>query len=306
MNPFFTLMRREWMQHRSGWLLLMCAPTVLLLLLSFADGGLQISVNDSDVKLPPLNQAPALLQTALLMAVVAGITFAVALLAMVFQLPGLARRDQQDRSVEFWTSLPIGHASGVAALLLTQILVLPWLALVVGLAGGLLVTAVTVSATYGPLAWLLQPWGLLLGAAAALLLRLSVGLLLAAAWLSPLLLLPMAASAWLKRWGVPAVVLTGLVGTVLVDRKLPEPLVGPALQRLSSEAVQALLRLEPLQPKVALRGVDMPDFLAQLPAQLLHDTAALLGHAATPAFALALAGGALGFVLLVLRRQRGG
>lgn len=305
MNPFVTLMRREWMQHRTGWLLLMCTPSVLLLLLSLTEGGLQISINDSDVKLPPLNQAPALQQTALLLAAVAGITFAVALLAMLFQLPGLARRDQQDRSVEFWTSLPISHARSVAALLLTQILVLPWLALVAGLVGGLLVTAVTVSATYGPGAWLLQPWGLLLGAAAALLLRLSVGLVLAAAWLSPLLLLPMVASAWLKRWGVPAVVLAGLLGTLLVDRKLPEPLVQPALQRLSSEALQALLRLEPLQASPALRDLNLPVFLAQLPAQLLHDTARLLGQAATPAFGLALAGGALCFALLVLRRQRG-
>lgn len=306
MNPFVTLMRREWMQHRTGWLLLMGAPTLLLLLLSFVDGGLQVSVNDNDVKLPPLHLAPALQQTALLIAAAAGITFAVALLAMMFQLPGLARRDQQDRSVEFWTSLPISHARSVAALLLTQILVLPWLALVMGLVGGVLITAVTVSVTYGPLAWLLQPWGLLLPAAAALLLRLSVGLLLAAAWLSPLLLLPMVASAWLKRWGVPAVVLAGLLGTLLVDRRLPEPLVQPALQRLSSEALQALMRIEPLQSNPALRELNMPVFLDQLPAQLLHDMVRLLGHAATPAFGLALLGGALCFALLVLRRQRGG
>ena len=304
MTPFLTLIRREWMQHRLGWLVLMVAPSLLLLLLSLVDGGLTIQIDDSAMHLPKMGQTPALLQTALLSTVVAGITFGVALLAMAIQLPGLARRDQQDGSAEFWTSLPIGHAQGVSALLLTQILLLPWLALVAGLAGGLLVSAATVIASHGLMAWLQQPWGLLAAAAVALLGRVSLGLLLAAAWLSPLLLLPMAASAWLKRWGVPAVVVAGLVGTLLIDRRLPAPVVQPALQRLGSEALQALLRLEPLNPRVALQDRDWPSFLAGLPAQLLDEAVALLGRAASPAFVLALAGGALGFALLVLRRQR--
>lgn len=305
MTPFLTLIRREWMQHRLGWLVLMLAPSLLLLLLSLVDGGLTVQIDDSTLHLPKMGQTPALLQTALLSTVVAGITFGVALLAMAIQLPGLARRDQQDGSAEFWTSLPIGHAQGVSALLLTQILLLPWLALVAGLAGGLLVSAATVIASHGLMAWLQQPWGLLAAAAVALLGRVSLGLLLAAAWLSPLLLLPMAASAWLKRWGVPAVVVAGLVGTLLIDRRLPAPVVQPALQRLGSEALQALLRLEPLNPRVALQDRDWPSFLAGLPAQLLDEAVALLGRAASPAFVLALAGGALGFALLVLRRQRG-
>jgi len=305
MTPFTTLIRREWMQHRLGWLLLMGAPSLLLLLLTLADGGLTIQIDDGAMRLPKMQQAPALLQTALLSTVVAGLTFGVALLAMAIQLPGLARRDQQDGSAEFWTSLPIGHAQGVSALLLTQILLLPWLALVAGLAGGLLVSGATVIATHGLLAWLQQPWGLLGAAALALLARVSLGLLLAAAWLSPLLLLPMAASAWLKRWGVPVVVVAVLVGTLLIDRRLSAPVVQPALQRLGSEALQALLLLGPLNPGGALQDLDWPSFLAGLPAQLLDEATGLVGRAATPAFVLALAGGALGFALLVLRRRRG-
>ena len=305
MTPFLTLIRREWMQHRLGWLVLMVAPSLVLLLLSLVDGGLTVQIDDSAMHLPKMGQTPALLQTALLSTVVAGITFGVALLAMAIQLPGLARRDQQDGSAEFWTSLPIGHAQGVSALLLTQILLWPWLALVAGLAGGLLVSAATVIASHGVMAWLQQPWGLLAAAAVALLGRVSLGLLLAAAWLSPLLLLPMAASAWLKRWGVPAVVVAGLVGTLLIDRRLPAPVVQPALQRLSGEALQALLRLEPLNPRVAMQDLDWAGFLAGLPANLLDDAVNLLGRAASPAFALALAGGAIGFALLVLRRRRG-
>ena len=306
MTPFLTLIRREWIQHRLGWVVLMAAPSVLLLLLSLVDGGLTVEIDDTAMRLPKMGQAPALLQTALLGTVVAGATFWVALLAMAFQLPGLARRDQQDGSAGFWTSLPIGHAQGVSALLLTQILLLPWLALLAGLAGGLVVSSVTVVATHGLLAWLQQPWSLLLTAAVALLARISLGLLLAAVWMSPLLLLSMAASAWLKRWGMPVVVVAVLAGTLLIDRRLPAPVVQPALARLSSEALQALLRLEPLNPGGALQNLDWPAFLAGLPVQLLDEAVSLLGRAATPAFVLALAGGALGFALLVLRRQRGG
>jgi len=303
-TQFLTLMRREWMQHRTGWLVLLLAPTVVLLALSFVDGAMQINVNDHDVQLPPLRHAAALVQTGLMLLAVTGTTFVLALLTLSFQLPGLARRDQQDGSIAFWCSLPVGHGKSVAALLVTHILLLPWLALLAGMAGGLLAALVAVVASLGPLAWLTQPWGLLLASIIALLLRLSLGLLIAAAWLSPVILLTMAAAAWLKRWGVPVVVAISLAGTLVLDKYLAQPVVGPALHRLSSEALQALLRIDALQG-FSLRGADDVEVLLRaLPMLQLHEMAALLTRAATPGFVLALAGGALGFALLVLRRQR--
>ena len=255
--------------------------------------------------MPPFRHAPALIQTGLLVLTVSGATFALALLSLGFQLPGLARRDPQDRSIEFWCSLPVGHAKSVAAMLVAQIVLLPWLAIVVGLAGGLAAAAVGISLTLGPLAWLAQPWGLLGVSIAALLLRLTLGLLLAAAWLSPLILLSLAASAWLKRWGVPVVVALSLVGTLLLDRRLAQPLVAPAFSRLSEETLRALLQVDSLR-ELQLHSVDqVVVLLRDLPGLLLQDLVPLLGRAATPAFLLALAGGALGFALLVLRRQRG-
>jgi hypothetical protein len=130
-------------------------------------------------------------------------------------------------------------------------------------------------------------------------------LLLAAAWVSPLLLLTMAASAWLRRWGVPVVVALSLAGSLVLDKRLAEPVVGPAMRRMSSEGLQALLQIDALRA-LQLHGVDQAaTVLGNLPGLLLQDALPMLAHAATPAFALALAGGALGFGLLVLRRQRG-
>ena len=305
MTPFLTQMRREWMQHRIGWLVMMLAPSVLLLVLGLVDGGIQVDLNSDSVKLPPLAQAPALVQTGLLVLAVTGVTLALALLSLGFQAPGLAWRDQQDRSIEFWNSLPVGHAKAVSAMLVAQALLMPMLAIVVGLAGGLLASAVTIIATHGPMAWLGLPWGQLMLVACLLLLRTAVAVVVAMAWLSPLLLLTMAASAWLRRWGVPVVAALTLAGTLILDKRLPEPLIGPALWRPTSEALHALLYFDAVRDVQMRQVQDVVDLLPGLPQRLLNDLPVMLGSLASPAFGAALAGGALGFALLVLRRQRG-
>ncbi len=305
MTQFIMLIRREWMQHRIGWLVVMLAPTVLLLALGLVDGGIEVNVNSESVKLPPFAQAPALVQTGFLVLAVTGVTLALALLSLGFQAPGLAWRDQQDRSIEFWNSLPVGHAKAVSAMLVAQALLMPALAVAVGILGGLLASLVAISATHGPMAWLGLPWGQLALVAGLLLLRMTVALLVAMAWLSPLLLLTMAASAWLRRWGVPVVAALMLAGTLMLDKRLPEPLVGPALWRPTSEALHALLYFDAVRNIQVRQVQDVVDLLPGLPQRLLNDLPAMLGGLATPAFALALAGGALGFALLVLRRRQG-
>lgn len=306
MTQFKMLMRREWMQHHVGWLVVMLAPTLLLLLASFFDGGVQVNVNNDNVSLPPLVHAPALVQTGLLVMAVTGMTLAMALLAMGFQLSGLAWRDQQDGSAAFWTALPVGHAKAVAAMLVMQMLLMPALAIVVGMAGGLAAATVAIFASHGPMAWLAQPWGQLAAAMGALLLRMVVALVVAMAWLSPLLLLTMAASAWLRRWGVPLVAALTLVGTLLVDRRLAEPLIGPALWRPVAEALHALVYFDAVRGLQVSSAQDIVALLPGLPQRLLNDLPPMLADLASPAFVLALAAAAAGFALLVLRRQRGG
>ena len=305
MNQFITLMRREWMQHRIGWLLVMLTPTVLLLALGLVDGGIQVDVNSDKVDLPPFAHAPALVQTGLLVTAVTGVTLALALLSLGFQAPGLAWRDQQDRSIEFWNSLPVGHAKAVGAMLVAQALLMPMGAIAVGIVGGLLASVVAIGATHGPMAWLGLPWGQVVLVSGLLMLRMAVALVVAMAWLSPLLLLTMAASAWLRRWGVPVVAALTLTGTLLLDKRLPEPLIGPALWRPISEALHALLYFDAVRDTHVQQVQDVVDLLPGLPQRLLNDLPAMLGGLASPAFLAALAGGALGFALLVLRRQRG-
>lgn len=303
---FLALMRREWLQHRIGWLVLMAVPTLLLLAAGLFDGALQIQINGDSDRMPPLSEVPAPVQTALLSLAGLTLTLMLALLSVLFQLPGLARRDHQDRSIEFWLSLPHGHAQSVAATLLMHLLVLPWGAMLAGLLGAQLVALASILLNLGVMAWLQQPWAALLPAGGALLLRVALGLVLALAWLSPLLLLTMAASAWLKRWALPAVAALLLLAVKGLDPRLPTPLVGPALDQMASQALAALVPLRAFGAVHARSADALVDVISGLPALLLRDGGQALASAVSPGFVLALLLGAAGFGLLVLRRQRAG
>ena len=300
-----SLMLREWMQHRSGWLVLMGLPAAAMLLLSLFDGhGVQLTVNGDDRSVGSINDLPAALQTIGWSVATMAVTFVLAALAVLAQLPGLARRDVQDRSIEFWRSLPTSHVQSVGALVLMHLLVLPGLALMAAFVVGQVVALVSIVSQQGAMAWLKQPWWSLLPALLLVAARALFGLLLAVAWLSPVLLLTMAASAWLKRWAVPVVVVVTLLGPYWLDPRLSRPLVKPSLDRMGQEATDALLAIQAFKGAPFDSPADLADALPQLPALLLRDAAHLLGNAASPAFIAALAVAALGFGLLVLRRQR--
>ena len=300
-----SLMLREWLQHRTGWGVLMVLPAVAMLVLGLFDGhGVQLTVNGDAHSIAAINALPAALQTVGWSVATMATTFVLAALAVLAQLPGLARRDVQDRSIEFWRSLPTSHVQNVAALLLMHLLVLPGLALMVAMVAGQLVALVAIASQQGLMAWLKQPWWTLLPALLAVSTRALLGLLLAVAWLSPLLLLTMAASAWLKRWALPVVAVVTLLGVHWLDPRLPMPLVKPSLDRIGQEAINALLATRAFQGANFEGPADLATALPQLVGMLWRDAAQLLGSAASPAFIAALAVAALGFGLLVLRRQR--
>lgn len=301
-----TLMRREWLQHRIGWCVLWIAPSALMLLLTLVDNSLvQVKLDGENFMAVGLHKAPPVMQVLLLGLGLTAATLVLALLTLGFQLPGLARRDVQDRSIEFWRSMPTSHLQSLAATLLMHLLALPWAAIAAGLLGSQLVALFIVTSAHGVGAWLSLPWASIVPAGLAVGLRLAWGLLLAVLWLSPVILLTMAASAWLKRWGVPVLVASVLAGLNLLDARLQQPLVKLTLDRLLQEAGLALMHRSPLHGAHIAAPEHVVSWLPDLPAWALADAVASLQRLASQGFMLAIAVAAGAFALLVWRRRAG-
>jgi ABC-2 type transport system permease protein len=224
------------------------------------------------------------------------------------QASGLARRDLQDRSIEFWLSLPVGNAQSLGAMLLTHLLLLPWLALLVGAAGGFVISLVVVMKAWGIGAWLTLPWGGLALGLAAMLLRLAAGLVLATLWIAPLVLVVMAASAWLKRWGLPVVAAVIGIGGIVLDKFFDWPVVWDTLQIIGRSVLRSFFGND-RDGGPELRHVADAEGAAQilqaLPSWAMEDLGGALQAMLSPVFAIGLVVAGVAFMLLVLRRSRG-
>ena len=296
MKRFATLLQREWMQHQRGWLILLALPWVLVMGAGIF-AGFQI---ETDGKQPGVMAGTLMLTMAL-----TALTLLLACGASLLMAPGLARRDTQDRSIEFWVSLPSAHTQSIGATLLMHLVALPVAAVAVGAVGGLLASPLLAVQLWGLGEWAAMPWGLLLLTVISMALRVAFGLVLALLWLSPLVLGTMAASAWLKRWGVPAVALTLGVGHGLLSKLYGLTFVGDTLRYLFIQAARAVIATADDGKEIKhLEEIDA--LLPSLPAWFAQDAGQAVLALATPGFAAALAAGALMFGLLVLRRQRGG
>jgi hypothetical protein len=292
MNPLPTLLRREWMQHHKGYLAMMVVPPVIVLVVLALSRHL-----DTDNPYPDMVMAVAL-------AAVTIAVLALGWLAMALQLPGLARRDQQDRSIEFWLSLPVGHAQSIGATLLFHALLMPWLALAVGWLFSFVIGLVLVALLFGAGGWAQLPWGLLMTDAIALLGRLGLGVALATLWLSPLLLLSMLAGSAFKRWGIPALV-AGLGLAALVMRQLfGVTLVNDGLRYIGAHAALAVSPVGKQAVHLGQHGEGFSDLLEGFPAMALHTAGRALQDLATPQFGVAMAVSALCFAGLVALRRR--
>jgi ABC-2 type transport system permease protein len=310
MNRFPSLLQREWMQHRLGWIIMLAAPfAVTAILAVFGAVSFDFSNHGNGDDGTVVEKVPsALILACASVGAMVSLTLAVACLFALFQAPGLARRDTQDRSIEFWLSLPQGHAQSLSATLLAHLLLVPWAALVAGLAGGLVVSLLVVAKAWSLAAWATLPWGVMLAAAVMMTLRLALGLALALLWLSPLILLTMAASAWLKRWGVPLVACVLVIGGLVLEKLYGITFIGDALRTIGENAGRALFfadRSGAQHRLVVNPGDDLLPYLREVPSWVIGDIGSALQQLATPAFVAALAVAALGFALLVLRRQRG-
>ena len=190
MQTFKTLLLREWMQHRLGWLLLALLPPAIVLPLALF-GHIQVSGQE------PVNLVAMVTLGAFTLAVT-GLAWA----TVGFQAPGLARRDAQDRSVEFWRALPVSDTTSVAATLCAHLVLMPLVVMGVAALASVAVAGVVVLRVFGSAGYAALDLNYLGSMVLAALPRLAAGSLLASFWAAAVLLPMMAASAWLKRWEI--------------------------------------------------------------------------------------------------------
>jgi hypothetical protein len=299
---FSTLLRREWLQHKTGWMVVVSAPLVIAVLVMLV-GQVTLDINDRDVTIE-LSRVPALALATAAIVATGVLTFVLAWLSVLVQTPGLARRDQQDRSIEFWLSLPTGHAPSLTAPLLAHLLLFPLAALGIGMMAGHVVSLLLVARFVGLGDWFALPWGLLSMAWISTLLRAALGLVLATLWLSPLILLVMAASAWLKRWGLPALVLGIAIVANLLEKVFGYPQVWALGQAIFTEAGRAFVAGHPGGGLNFGPGSDPLAVLGAYPGWAAADAGLALQALANPLLLLCLGISAACFGLLVLRRMR--
>ena len=282
-----TLLQREWMQHKRGWLIAAFAPPLLFLgMLPFGHV----------TGLP--TEHPELVSLGILM-LSACVVFGICLLVALFQLPGLARRDAQDRSIEFWLSLPGRPSESVAATVLAHAWLAPLGGAVVGTLFGLPIAASVLAAKGGVGLATAVNWGEVISAASPLLLRGFVGTLPLMLWLAPLVFTLMAASAWLKRLGVPVVLVGGGVAVAVLHQAYGIDWPLEAL-RVLNERINHTMVYDARGLSQALKSdVNLWGWAVQDLGRTLAELASVefLGWAAVAA---------AGFALVVVKRGRGG
>lgn len=303
MTVFKTLLLREWMQHKRGWLVVLAIP-LLVGLAVLAAGQIRFDIDGSDVVFQ-FGEAPALALATLAIVCSGALAFVLAWFVALFQTPGLARRDQQDRSIEFWLSLPTGHTRSLVAPLLAHLLLFPLAALAIGTVTGLLVSLPLVARFAGVGEWFALPWGTILAVWVSLLLRIALGLLLATLWLSPLILLVMAASAWLKRWGLPALIAGSVLISGVLDKLFGNPVLSELGRQLIANAGRSFVSGRPGGGLVFKSGTDPLAMIQGFPGRLAGDAWGSIQLLASPLLLLALAVSGACFALLILRRRQG-
>lgn len=300
MKTFLTLVQREWLQHRFGWSLLAGVPLVLAMLV-LSVGQISISDNPAD----RFGQAFPAILAAMAIGATAAVLFGILAVTSLILVSGLARRDHQDRSIEFWLSLPTSHTVSLAAPLVTHLLLVPLAAVLVGLAGGWLVSMVLVTRLVGFGAWLALPWIDVASAALALLVRLAAGLPLAVLWAAPLILSQVLCNAYFKRWGLPVLLLTLALGGFLLDRWLGPGISANTLIDVLRHAGQALVATGEVNFQHGDSPQQLLEGLRSAPGWALADLGSALRALGSPLFAGCVALAAALFALLLDWRRRG-
>jgi len=285
-NHIPTLLLREWMQHKRGWLIAAFAPPLLFLaMLPFGH-----------VQGLPTEHMELLALAMLLLSACA--VYVICLLVALFQLPGLARRDAQDRSIEFWLSLPGRPSESVASTVLAHAWLAPLGGAVVGALFGIPIAMSVLGSKAGFGTALALNWGEVIAAALPLLLRGLVGTVPMLLWLAPMIFVLMAASAWLKRLGVPLVFVGSFVVTLVLHKVYSIDWPLQVLSDWNERMSHAIINDEH-----GLKAALMSD--VNLWTWSLQDLGQTLAELASVQFLGWTAVAAAGFALVVMKRARG-
>jgi ABC-2 type transport system permease protein len=299
MNNLLPLMQREWLQHRFAWALLALVPLALSLVVF---GIATIELDDDMNAMAP--QDLALLLASLTVVISVGVMLLLFGVTSLFNAIGSPRRDHGDRSIEFWLSLPSGHAESLIAPMLVHLLLVPLAAVAAGLLAAVPMSMVVVGRVVGLEAWFALPWGTIAAAAGSMGLRLAAGLPLAMVWLLPLLLAAMLANAFFRRWGLPLLVVAVALVSIGMDRVFGQPLLVQAIGMLASHAATSLAGASGGGGITVDGAGEARNALAVLPRWALHDFAAAVQDLMQPALVGAFAASAVLFAALLWWRRR--
>jgi hypothetical protein len=202
--------------------------------------------------------------------------------------------------------MPVGHAGSLAVPLLVHLILVPLAALLIGLAGGALVSLVLVGRVAGLADWLQLPWLALLPAVLAITARLALGVLLATFWLLPVILAVVLLTAWFRRWGL-VILAAGIgLGSAIMERFLGQPMLWNLLSGLFERAGRSIINAGGGDPGLVIdKPADVQSALGMIPGWAAHDAWLALGWLASPWFIGALGVSALLFWLLVQWRRTG-
>ena len=295
-SRFSTLLLREWMQHKRGWLVTLLVPPALFLV-TLPFGAPPVS----EMNGMPMDKSLAIGVVAVVFSMCC--VFLLAMTSAVFQLPGLARRDAQDRSIEFWLSLPASHTESIAATVLAHLVMVP---LSIGLLSyglGYVMAAAAALKFGGFPALAAIPWGAVAGYSLPMVLRLSFGVLLAMLWAAPMVMIVMNASAWLKRWGIPALAASLVVLCGILPKLYGIDLFRVLLKAQWSGVAHAVI--DASGETFRHRGHEGVPEMAQVASWAWDDAMRAVQNLADPHLIGGLVVAAIGFYALILRRQRG-
>ena len=287
---FKTLMLREWLQNRWTWLIAIAALPALTL----------VSLPFGQVQLSDAKELPGAALLLIPLAATPLVCVMIAWLTTLFMASGLARRDWQDRSIEFWLSLPSTHGEHIGAQYLMHAFVFPLIALLLGLGLGLLLVPVALlkmAGHYGSL-----PVSEVISVLSVPLLLAVPALFIGALWMSPIVLTVMAASVWLKRLALPilavlAVFLANFPSTRGVVRSFAADYaarVGQLIEGLVGVLTQRAGELLNISGDTGMSVTDAAGYVSTT-----------LGNMASLPFALGIATALLACVAIVAKRRRG-